>query len=106
MLREGRMNEIHSQDAERFLLLLRRRLQHSTMNHHRTRLLLRRHLILNPQPPMTLIVSLVRLGHHGICKGEKLCRLAAIGIQRQLTLKVLVLQHRLQSLTRDVAEKF
>ena len=61
------------------------------------------YLILEAQPTMALIVTVECLGHHGVSKSKEGCVIATCIAQRQGAVQVLIVQHGLHTLPRDVS---
>ena len=100
---EGAVEQVHTRHAQGLLLQLRFPVQHAHMQHDLALLLARMALELEPHPAVAVLVVAKTLGRHGVGEHEERCGLAAGRVQAGQVLLVLVVEHALQPLARDVA---
>ena len=62
----------------------------------------RRGLVAHAEPAVALVVAVEGLGRERVREGEEVRALAALGLQRELAVQELVVQHRLHALARHI----
>ena len=103
IVEEGRVAQVHPDNAECLLLQRGLRIQHPNVHHDLARLVIGATLKLDSHPAVAFVAAAEAPGHHRVGKGKKS---RGIATGRPQTLEVqgeFPVQHRLQASLRDVA---
>src|ERR1700730_2930902 len=103
MMVESAVKKIHSDNAERFLLIDVRLIEHPNVDDNLAWFAARLFLKAHAQPAVRFVVLLEAARRHGVGENKKRSLVSQFFIQPLDQQIVLVVQHRLESVATDIA---